>query len=71
VKEVVETVREVTGREIPAEVTPRRAGDPAVLIADSVRIREELGWTPKYPDLRSIVESAWAWHSAHPQGYGA
>lgn len=70
VKEVVETVREVTGREIPAVITPRRAGDPATLIADSRRIREELGWNPKYPDLRSIVESAWNWHVAHPDGYG-
>ncbi len=70
VKEVVETVREVTGHAIPAEITPRRAGDPATLIADSRRIREELGWNPKYPDLRSIVQSAWDWHVAHPEGYG-
>ncbi len=70
VKEVVETVREVTGRDIPAEITPRRAGDPATLIADSRLIREELGWNPKYPDLRSIVQSAWDWHVVHPEGYG-
>ncbi len=70
VKEVVETVREVTGHAIPAEITPRRAGDPATLIADSRRIREELGWNPKYPDLRSIVQSAWDWHVKHPEGYG-
>ncbi len=70
VKEVVETVRAVSGHAIPAEITPRRAGDPAVLIADSTRIREELGWTPKYPDLKSIVQSAWDWHVAHPDGYG-
>ncbi len=69
VKEVVETVRAVSGREIPAEATPRRAGDPAILIADSTRIREELGWTPKHADLRSIVQSAWDWHLAHPEGY--
>lgn len=69
VNEVVETVREVTGHAIPAEITPRRAGDPATLIADSRRIREELGWNPKYPDLKSIVQSAWDWHLAHPQGY--
>lgn len=69
VKEVVETVREVTGHPVPAEVAPRRAGDPATLVADSARIREELGWEPKYPDLRSIVESAWKWHSANPGGY--
>ncbi len=70
VKEVVETVRAVSGREIPAEIAPRRPGDPATLIADSTRIREELGWQPKYADLRSIVQSAWDWHLAHPQGYG-
>lgn len=69
VKEVVETVREVTGHAIPAEITPRRAGDPATLIADSRRIREELGWNPKYPDLKSIVQSAWDWHVEHPKGY--
>jgi len=69
VKEVVETVREVSGREIKAESAPRRAGDPAVLIADSTRIREELGWSPKYADLRSIVQSAWEWHLANPTGY--
>lgn len=69
VKEVIETVRAVSGREVKAEVAPRRAGDPATLIADSARIREELGWQPRYADLRSIVQSAWDWHLAHPQGY--
>ena len=69
VKEVVETVREVTGHPIPAETTPRRAGDPAMLIADSRKVRRELGWDPKYPDLKSIVQSAWDWHQAHPNGY--
>ncbi len=69
VKEVVDTVREVSGKEIPTVVTARRPGDPAILIADSRRIREELGWVPKYPDLRSIVQSAWDWHLAHPRGY--
>ncbi len=69
VKEVVETVREVTGHAIPAVVTPRRAGDPDVLIADSQKIRDELGWTPKYPNLKAIVQSAWDWHVEHPDGY--
>jgi UDP-glucose 4-epimerase len=69
VREVVETVREVSGRDIPVEIAPRRPGDPAVLVADSTAIREELGWTPRHPDLRSIVRSAWDWHSAHPRGY--
>jgi UDP-glucose 4-epimerase len=71
VKEVIETVRDVTGREIPSEITARRPGDPAVLIADSRRIREELGWKPKHTDLRSIVQSAWDWHLEQPHGYGS
>ncbi|MDY0018896.1 MAG: UDP-glucose 4-epimerase GalE [Anaerolineae bacterium] len=70
VKEVIETAREVTGHPIPAEVAPRRAGDPATLIASSEAIRRDLGWEPQHPDLRSIVESAWRWHRAHPEGYG-
>jgi UDP-glucose 4-epimerase len=69
VKEVIETCRAVTGHPIPAEVGPRRPGDPAVLVAASDRIRAELGWAPKH-DLRAIVESAWAWHQKHPNGYG-
>lgn len=69
VKEVIETARSVTGREIPAEIAPRRAGDPATLIADSTQIREELGWAPRYADLRSIIQSAWDWHVRHPDGY--
>jgi UDP-glucose 4-epimerase len=70
VKEVVETCRRVTGHPIPAEVGPRRPGDPAVLIASSDKIRRELDWKPRYPDLQTIVEHAWAWHRTHPQGYG-
>jgi UDP-glucose 4-epimerase len=70
VREVVETAREVTGRDIPTKVAPRRAGDPAVLIASSEKISSELGWQPQFEDLRMIVESAWEWLIAHPQGYG-
>ena len=69
VEEVIEVAREVTGHPIPAEVTARRPGDPAVLIAGSETIREELGWTPQYPALRDIIETAWQWHKAHPRGY--
>jgi UDP-glucose 4-epimerase len=69
VREVIETCRAVTGHPIPAEVGPRRPGDPAVLVAGSERIRHELGWAPKYRELREIVESAWAWHRSHPDGY--
>jgi UDP-glucose 4-epimerase len=69
VKEVIETAREVTGHPIPSEVVARRPGDPAVLIAGSETIRRELGWQPKYPDLRSIIETAWRWHQRNPNGY--
>ena len=70
VKEVIEMCREVTGHPIPAEVGPRRPGDPAVLVASSEKIRRELGWEPQYPGLRTIVEHAWEWHRTHPHGYG-
>jgi UDP-glucose 4-epimerase len=69
VKEVIETARQVTGHPIPAVVGPRRPGDPAVLIASSETINHELGWAPDYPNLRSIIETAWRWHLAHPHGY--
>ena len=69
VQQVVETCRQVTGHPIPAEVGPRRPGDPATLIASSDKIRRELGWEPRYPDVRSIVEHAWEWHRTHPDGY--
>ncbi|MDB4657142.1 UDP-glucose 4-epimerase GalE [Verrucomicrobiales bacterium] len=69
VKEAIETVREVSGHPIPAEITPRRAGDPASLVGDSSKIRSELGWAPQFADLKSIVESAWKWHVKHPKGY--
>ncbi|HAQ58818.1 MAG TPA: UDP-glucose 4-epimerase GalE [Opitutae bacterium] len=69
VKQVIETAREVTGHAIPADVKPRRAGDPATLIAASAKITSELKWDPKFPDLKSIITSAWAWHQANPNGY--
>jgi UDP-glucose 4-epimerase len=69
VREVVEVARQVTGYSIPAIESPRRAGDPAVLIASSGKICRELGWQPRYTDLRAIVESAWQWHRCHPNGY--
>ena len=71
VKDVIETARRVTGKEIPVRVGPRRPGDPAVLIASSDRIKEELGWQPQFQDLGLIIESAWRWMLGHPQGYGA
>jgi len=69
VKEVIETARKVTGHPIPAEVAPRRAGDPAVLIASSEKAINELGWKPKYADLHTMIESAWNWFQKHPKGY--
>jgi UDP-glucose 4-epimerase len=69
VREVVETARRVSGKEIPVKVGPRRAGDPAVLIASSDKIKSELGWQPQYQDLGLIVDSAWRWMQSHPDGY--
>ena len=71
VRDVVETVRAVTGHPIPVSYGPRRPGDPACLIASSERIRAELGWAPRFTDLEPIVQSAWAWHRAHPRGFSA
>jgi len=69
VKEVIDTARAVTGHPIPAEIGPRRAGDPDILIASSETINHELGWAPIYPNLRQIIEMAWQWHVANPHGY--
>ncbi len=69
VREVIETARQVTGHPIPAVEGPRRPGDPAALVASSDKIRHELGWQPRYPNLHDIVASAWAWHRTHPNGY--
>lgn len=69
VKEVIDVSREATGCEIPVEIAPRRGGDPACLIAAADRAASVLGWRPAYPDLRTIVQSAWQWHRAHPNGY--
>lgn len=69
VKEVIETARKVTGDPIKTEVVPRRAGDPAVLIASSEKAKSILGWNPEYADLEQIISSAWEWHRTHPNGY--
>ena len=69
VRQVVETARKVTGHAIPAQETSRRPGDPAVLVASADKIRAELGWQPRYPDLEQIVASAWEWRRRHPSGY--
>lgn len=71
VKEVIETARKVTGKEIKAVEEGRRAGDPAILIASSDKAKKILGWKPEFDDLSTIIETAWKWHSTHPNGYGA
>lgn len=71
VREVIETAREVTGHEIPVIESARRSGDPARLVASSEKIRRELNWEPRYPDLKDILSSAWEWHKSHPKGYEA
>lgn len=68
-KEVVDVARKVTGHPIPAEIAPRRAGDPAQLVASSEKAKTVLGWKPQYADLEVIVSSAWNWHKSHPHGY--
>lgn len=69
VQEVIDVCRKVTGKEINAEVAPRRTGDPAVLIASYDKAKEELGWKPRYPSLEEMVTHAWNWHLSHPSGY--
>jgi len=70
VREVIESVQRATGRSVPWTLGPRRPGDPAVLYASAKKAQSELHWTPQYPDLDTIVGTAWAWHRAHPHGYG-
>ena len=69
VREVIETVRRVTGHAIPVKEVGRRAGDPAVLVASSEKIKKELRWKPEYPGLESIIRTAWEWRRKHPNGY--
>ena len=67
--EIVKAAREVTGKEIPAEIAARRGGDPDTLIAASEKVRKVLGWKPEFDDIHKIIETAWKWHTTHPQGY--
>lgn len=69
VKQVIETVKSVTGRDFPVVISPRRSGDPAVLIASSDKARSVLGWQPSRDKLEDIIQSAWQWHENHPNGY--
>ena len=70
VREVIRTAEEVSGLKVLVKESPRRPGDPAELVANADKIRRELGWAPKYADLRSIMTTAWNWHRTHPDGYG-
>lgn len=69
VKEVIEAARKVSAHNIPAVISPRRAGDPAKLVASSSKARKVLGWTPVYTDLEEIISTAWKWHKKHPGGF--
>lgn len=69
VKEMIEAAREVTGKTIPATIGPRRAGDPASLVASSEKAQTILGWQPSHTNVKTIFETAWQWHQSHPSGY--
>ncbi|HEX8465428.1 MAG TPA: UDP-glucose 4-epimerase GalE [Abditibacterium sp.] len=69
VREVIAAVEKVTGKKVPVVEKPRRAGDPPALFADASKAKNELGWQVKYPTIEPIVETAWKWHSSHPNGY--
>jgi UDP-glucose-4-epimerase GalE len=69
VREVVRVVEEVSGKKVPVKESPRRPGDPPALVAAADKARRELGWQPRYAELRPIIETAWNWHRTHPKGY--
>lgn len=69
VNEVIEAARKITGKEIKSVMAPRRAGDPSRLVANATKAREVLGWNPQFPEIEKIIESAWTWHEANPEGY--
>ncbi|HVU25294.1 MAG TPA: UDP-glucose 4-epimerase GalE [Opitutus sp.] len=69
-REVIQAVEKITGRTVNVVECPRRPGDPPALYADSAKAQRELGWQVKFPDIESIVATAWQWHSTHPHGYG-
>jgi UDP-glucose 4-epimerase len=70
IREVIRTAEEVSGRKAPLKEGPRRPGDPPALVACSEKAQRELGWTPRYAELRPILETAWRWHQRRPKGYG-
>lgn len=68
-REMVSTVQKITGVNFPVVEKEKRAGDPTILVADSIRLQNDLGWKPTYSDIETIVQSAWKWHKKHPNGY--
>jgi UDP-glucose 4-epimerase len=69
VLEVIQTAREITGHPVPSREETRRPGDPPILVGSAEKIKAELGWRPEYPEIGSIIQSAWDWHKKHPEGY--
>jgi UDP-glucose-4-epimerase GalE len=69
VREVIRLAEQVTGKPVPVKEGPRRPGDPPALVASAEKIRRELGWQPRYPELPPILETAWRWYKSHPKGY--
>ncbi len=69
VREIIQAVEKITGRQVPVIEAPRRAGDPPALFADSSKAQKELGWKPKFGDAESVIATAWKWHQSHPHGY--
>ncbi len=69
VLEVIKAAEQVVNKKIPCKIGPRRAGDPAVLVASADKAIHELGWKPQYANLEKIIETAWAWHKNNPKGY--
>jgi UDP-glucose-4-epimerase GalE len=70
VREIIRLAESITGKPIPVLEGPRRAGDPPALVASAEKLTRELGWQPRYQELRPIIETAWHWHRTHPKGYG-
>ena len=71
VKEIIETAKEVTGIDIPVQYGDRRAGDPGTLIASSEKIKNLLGWDPKFSNVADVIKDAWHWHTSHPDGFNS
>ncbi len=69
VMEVIKACEQVTGKRISRSIAPRRPGDAPALVADPARLKSRLGWAPEYPRIQQVIESAWRWHSTHPNGY--